>query len=106
MRYNEKHNMRLGDKNINKFFVGALNMGKGIYDGGFRIFYDYYRQVALNIYKLSEKDAEEYFNMPYSDVLIKETRNLTKAYLDGLRVTLKVDGSITNKEYPSGNRYI
>ena len=51
-----------------KDFVGALNMERGIYDASCTMYAPFYRQASLAVYKLPEKQREQYFQLAYSDV--------------------------------------
>ncbi|MEG0547093.1 MAG: DUF3089 domain-containing protein [Oscillospiraceae bacterium] len=64
----EKYNMAIDDENIRGAFVGALNMEKGIYEENCRMFAPFYRQAALNVYKMETEKSKEYFDLAYSDI--------------------------------------
>ncbi len=64
----DAHNMELTDEETKASFLGATNMEKGIYDDDGRFFAPYYRQAALDVYKMKAADAERYFALAYEDV--------------------------------------
>ena len=61
-------NMALDNDKVKESFLGATNMEKGIYDENCRFFAPYYRQAALNVYEMEEKDREPYLDIAYADV--------------------------------------
>lgn len=64
-----KYNMPVEDEDVKADFIGAINMEKGIYDDNARFFAPYYRQAALAVYEMPEKERERYLNIAYEDVL-------------------------------------
>lgn len=65
----DTHNMSLNDEDTKASFLGATNMEKGIYDDKCRFFAPYYRQAALDVYKMSTDEAQGYFDTAFEDVL-------------------------------------
>jgi hypothetical protein len=61
-------NMAMNDEKTRANFLGATTMEKGIYDDNARFFAPYYRQVGLNVYKLSVTDREQYLAIAYADI--------------------------------------
>lgn len=61
-------NMDITDESSRYVFEGALNMERGIYEGNCRMFAPFYRQAALDNYKLLKEEAEPYFTLAYGDV--------------------------------------
>lgn len=57
-------------------FVEALNMERGIYDASCTMYAPFYQQVSLAVYKLPEKQREQYLQLAYADV-----REAFKTYL-------------------------
>lgn len=49
-------------------FLGAINMEKGIYDATTNFYAPYYRQAALNVYRMEAGAAAPYFALAYQDV--------------------------------------
>ena len=64
----ERPLMPPGDKEAAAAFLGAVNMEKGIYDGGARFFAPFYRQAGLSAYALSGEERGPFLNEAYSDV--------------------------------------
>ena len=62
------YNLSLDDRETKENFVGAINMEKGIYTDGCRLFAPYYRQVGLNVYTLPQEEQEPYLSLAYQDV--------------------------------------
>lgn len=62
------HNMPLSDEDAKASFLGATNMEKGIYDDECRFFAPYYRQAALDVYKMEDSGADKYFDTAFEDV--------------------------------------
>lgn len=65
---NDEHNMSMTDEKTKASFLGALNMERGIYEDSAQLYAPYYRQVAMNVYSLDEKDSAPYFETAYEDV--------------------------------------
>jgi hypothetical protein len=63
-----EYNMSIADGQIKKYFLAALNMERGIYEGECRMFAPYYRQVALSVFEMEPSEAEQYFDEAYGDV--------------------------------------
>ncbi|MGL5207351.1 MAG: DUF3089 domain-containing protein [Acidaminococcaceae bacterium] len=61
-------NLPLDDPEARGKFLGAINMEKGIYDATTNFYAPYYRQAALNVYKMDSKAASGYFDLAYQDV--------------------------------------
>lgn len=68
MGKNGIHNMELSDEKTKASFLGATNMEKGIYDDDSRFFAPYYRQAALDVYKMDGSESEQYLEYAYRDV--------------------------------------
>ncbi len=60
--------MSLDDDGTKESFVGALNMERGIYEDSTRMYAPFYRQVGLNVYKLSPEERDLYIDEAYEDV--------------------------------------
>ena len=54
-----EENMSLENDVMKKYFSGALEMERGIYEESARMYAPYYRQMALNGYKLEDKDEQD-----------------------------------------------
>ena len=63
----DDYNMPLDDKNRYRF-MRALNMQKGIYEDGLRMYAPYYAQLSLKAYVLTEEAREPWLEIAYSDV--------------------------------------
>ena len=63
----DDYNMSLDDKNWYRF-MRALNMQKGIYEDGLRMYAPYYAQLSLKAYVLTEEAREPWLEIAYSDV--------------------------------------
>lgn len=68
MGANDNHNMSMTDEDTKGNFVGALNMERGIYEDSLTMYAPYYRQVTFPVYSMTEKEADPYFEIAYSDV--------------------------------------
>ena len=55
----DEENMSLENDVMKKYFSGALEMERGIYEESARMYAPYYRQMALNGYKLEDKDEQD-----------------------------------------------
>ena len=62
----DEYNMSLDDAETKEKFLGALNMERGLYEENTRMFAPYYRQAAMKVYSLD--DREPYLEIAYSDV--------------------------------------
>lgn len=63
-----KTNALTMDENFKARFVNALDMERGIYDTGGRMFAPYYRQMSINAYRLPEKEREKARDIAYRDI--------------------------------------
>ena len=61
-------NLPLTDSEARRSFLGAINMEKGIYDAKANFYAPYYRQAALNVYRMDAGAAVPYFTLAYQDV--------------------------------------
>lgn len=61
-------NLPLDDPEAWRGFLGAVNMEKGIYDAKANFYAPYYRQAALNVYRMDAGAAVPYFALAYQDV--------------------------------------
>ena len=61
-------NLPLAEPESRRSFLGAISMEKGIYDAKANFYAPYYRQAALNVYKLDVGAAAPYFALAYQDV--------------------------------------
>ena len=61
-------NMPIDDIGARRNFLGAVNMEKGIYDVKANFYAPYYRQAALNVYKMDVGAAVPCFELAYQDV--------------------------------------
>ena len=61
-------NLPLADPGARRSFLGAINMEKGIYDAKANFYAPYYRQAALNAYKMDAGAATPCFTLAYHDV--------------------------------------
>lgn len=68
MTDSNSYNMPLSDEQTKQNFVGALNMERGIYDDTCNMYAPFYRQVALEVYKMDESEQDQYFEIAYNDV--------------------------------------
>ena len=64
----ENGNMPLSDADAKESFLGASNMGKGIYDDTCRFFAPYYRQIGLAVYEMPEGERQPYLETAYGDI--------------------------------------
>ena len=65
----DEENMSLENDVMKKYFSGALEMERGIYEESARMYAPYYRQMALNGYKLEDKDEQDRrLALAYQDV--------------------------------------
>ena len=55
----DEENMSLDYEVMRKYFSGALEMERGMYEESARMYAPYYRQMALNGYKLEDKDEQD-----------------------------------------------
>ncbi|MCR4740061.1 MAG: DUF3089 domain-containing protein [Lachnospiraceae bacterium] len=65
---NDEFNMAMDDELTKADFLGALNMERGIYEQGTRMFAPYYRQGAMKIYSISAEEREPYLERAYADI--------------------------------------
>ena len=61
-------NLPLDDIKARRSFLGAVNMEKGIYDAKANFYAPYYRQAALNVYRMGDGAAAPSFALAYQDV--------------------------------------
>ena len=61
-------NLPLADPAARRSFLGAINMEKGIYDAKANFYAPYYRQAALNVYRMEAKAAIPYLALAYQDI--------------------------------------
>ena len=61
-------NLPLADSEARRSFLGAINMEKGIYDAKANFYAPYYRQAALNVYRMDAGTAAPFFTLAYQDV--------------------------------------
>ena len=64
----DEENMSLENEVMKKYFEGALNMERGIYEDSARMYAPYYRQAALNSYRQDETERERRLEIAYRDV--------------------------------------
>ena len=64
----DEENMSLENEVMRKYFEGALNMERGIYEDSARMYAPYYRQAALNSYRQDETERERRLEIAYRDV--------------------------------------
>lgn len=65
----DEYNMSLDDEETKTSFVGALNMERGIYEDSTRMYAPFYRQAAMKVYGLENReDWEQYLGFAYRDV--------------------------------------
>lgn len=64
----DEENMSLENDVMKKYFEGALNMERGIYEDSARMYAPYYRQAALNSYSQDETEKERRLEIAYRDV--------------------------------------
>ncbi|MBR2782722.1 MAG: DUF3089 domain-containing protein [Firmicutes bacterium] len=62
----DEYNMSLDDEETRASFLGALNMERGIYADCARLYAPYYRQAAMKVYSLT--DREPYMDLAYGDI--------------------------------------
>ena len=55
----EEENMSLDYEIMRKYFAGALEMERGMYEESARMYAPYYRQMTLNGYKLEDEDEKD-----------------------------------------------
>ena len=60
--------MDLGNEELKKRFVGALNMERGIFEDTARMFSPFYRQISIRAYEASEQERKQYADAAYADV--------------------------------------
>ncbi|MHC1762560.1 MAG: DUF3089 domain-containing protein [Negativicutes bacterium] len=61
-------NLPLADPEARRRFLGSINMEKGIYDAKANFYAPYYRQAALNVYRMDSGAAIPYLTLAYHDV--------------------------------------
>ena len=65
----DEENMSLENDVMKGYFIGALNMERGIYEDSTRMYAPYYRQMAMNGYELEdEEEKERRLALAYEDV--------------------------------------
>lgn len=65
----DEENMALDNEIMRKYFAGALEMERGIYEESARMYAPYYRQMAMNGYSLEDKAEEERrLQLAYDDI--------------------------------------
>ena len=64
----DEYQMDIDDEEMRKRFVGALNMERGLYEDCTRMFAPYYRQAAIQDYKLEQRESKPYFEKAYADI--------------------------------------
>ena len=64
----DEENMSLENEVMRKYFEGALNMERGIYEDSARMYAPYYRQAALNSYRQDETERKRRLEIAYRDV--------------------------------------
>ena len=65
----DEENMSMENEVMKGHFKGALNMERGIYEDSARMFAPYYRQMAMNGYKLEDKEEKDRrLQFAYNDV--------------------------------------
>ena len=61
-------NMPVNDPTVKLSFITAANAQKGVYSDSCSMYVPLYRQAAIEAYDLDAKEAEQYFDIAYSDV--------------------------------------
>ena len=65
----DEENMSMENEVMRGHFTGALNMERGIYEDSTRMFAPFYRQMAMNGYKLEDKEERDRrLQLAYNDV--------------------------------------
>ena len=72
-------NMDMDDGKTRKSFIGALNMERGIYEEGARMYAPFYRQMTFPLYEGTEDEMQPYLSIAYEDI-----RNAFLYYMDNL----------------------
>lgn len=68
MGYKNNYNMSMSDEEVRGYFIGELNMEKGIYEKNTCIYAPFYRQVSFPVYNLKSEQTDQYFKIAYADV--------------------------------------
>ena len=64
----DEENMSLENEVMKKYFEGALNMERGIYEESARMYAPYYRQAAMNSYTQEAAERDRRLEFGYRDV--------------------------------------
>lgn len=64
----DEENMSLENEVMKKYFEGALNMERGIYEDSARMYAPYYRQAAMNSYTQEAAERDRRLEFGYRDV--------------------------------------
>ena len=56
-------NMSMDDEEVKEYFLGALNMERGIYDESAVLYAPYYRQMTFPVYEMNEEQMKPYLDI-------------------------------------------